>query len=516
MKRSKRTLIHRIFFIVVVAATLVTALPATLRAQLSINPISESVLDPQALLMPSSATFGRALNNVSFQTEALMTHGGYQFATWYHLGNSNEHVYLARRQLGSSNWEVMDTGGLLINGDGTHINSVAWNAHNVISMGISNDGVIHIAYDHHGHTLRYVTSSVNTATGSTWNNSIFNAERSSLNVGGPAINGITYPRFINQPDGNLLMAYRSGGSGNGMILIASYDSTSQSWSTPQSILSGSGTYTDRFGSSSTRNAYVNGFDYGPDGSLHVTFTWREKTGGANHDIGYMVSTDNGATWQNNAGQNVGSTVSYNSPGIHIATMDRSNTLINQQAQAVDLQGGVHTLMWHRRFDEPGFQWQSGDPGFFTNDAAYYHYYRDPVTGDWTRQQLPTEQNVGSRPKIAYDAEGNIYAVYTSPDTIPTSGITYYADGNLIIAGATKASGYSDWSILFEDTRLFSGEPLIDQDIFLNTGLLSILIQEASPSISGATSSNLYVLNFAVQAIPETTGASVLLALVGGF
>ena len=70
--------------------------PNVALAQLTL--LNDMVLDGNALLLPSNATYGRAINGVSFQTEPLLTYSGYQYATWYHNG-SDEDVYIGRRAL---------------------------------------------------------------------------------------------------------------------------------------------------------------------------------------------------------------------------------------------------------------------------------------------------------------------------------------------------------------------------------------------------------------------------------
>ena len=473
----------------------------TAHGQLETSLQYDMVLDANALLMPQSATYGRAINGVSFQTQPLLTANGYQYATWYHLGSSDEDVYLARRDLTGTTWEVLDTGLNFDNGDGS------WDAHNVISMGVSGDGSIHLSWDHHTNTLRYADTDAGVTTNpaaATWDSGILNAERSSLNLGGSSVYSVTYPRFITAPSGDLLMSYRTGGSGNGQMNIATYNDTTGLWNTPHEIIASTGTYTDALGSSTSRNAYMNGFSYDANGTIHMTWTWRESAGGANHGINYAYSDDGGSTWRNNDGTVIGTPgnpISIYSPGILIddgnsgngtlGDLDRRNTLMNQQTQAVDLDGRVHMIMWHA--DDAH---RDAVSGFTTAPAAYFHYFRDPTTGDWSRSELPTDRVVGSRPKIAYDSDGNVYAVYVSPGAGDGSGVLdYYADGDLIIAGATKASNYTDWSILQTDTRNFAGEPLLDEQRLLDDGVLSIFIQENDSANTGATGTPLHVLDF---------------------
>lgn len=462
----------------------------TVPAELTL--LNDMTLDSNALLMPSSATYGRAINGVSFQTVPVVTYNGYQYASWYHLGN-NEDVYLARRDLNGTTWEVMDTGENLSNGDGP-----AWDAHNVISMGISGDGRIHLSWDHHNDALRYMNTDagVTTTPGGVWNASIFGNERDSLNLGGPTIPDVTYPRFISDPlSGDLVMTYRSGISGNGDMNLSRYDASTGLWDTPHEIINGTNSifYDDDFGSSSNnRNAYLNGVDIDATGRIHTTWTWREQaTGSSNHDIDYAYSDDGGTTWYNNSGVLVGSTrqaIDLNSPGVAVVPLDRGNTLMNQQAQVVDEQGGVHAVMWHKKDEQPPVT------GFTTMPAAYFHYYRDPSTGSWSRTELPTTRDVGSRPDVAHDTDGNLYVAYVSPGEGDAGG--YYTNGDLIISAASRAAAYEDWQIVYMGDQLdFAGEPLFDRARLLGDEVLSVFLQENDASQLGVTGTPLHVFEF---------------------
>ncbi len=471
---------------------------ATVSGQPQLTPLHDMTLASDALLLPTSAWYGRSINGVSFQTDNIVTVDGYQYATWYRArGSSYEDLMLARRDLAGTTWEVFDSGKDLSNGDNN------WDAHNVSSIGISGDGRVHVAWDMHNNTLRTMDTATGVATSpvGTWNVGILNAERSSLNAGGSTITDVTYPRYITKPNGDMILTYRTGGSGNGNMNFATYDAGTGLWNAPHQIINGTNPiwYTDPVNSSDNRNAYLNGLSIGPDGDLHVTWTWREEaTGGSNHDICYAYSDDGGDTWRNNSGAvigTVGSPIDLNSPGIVVVAMDRTNTLMNQQAQAVDGDGRVHSVMWHKTDEAP----PQTSPPFTTAPAAYFHYFRDPDTGAWTRRDLPTSREVGSRPDMAYDQDDNLYVAYLSPGPGDgTAVLDYYTDGDLIIAGATKASGYTDWSILVTDTRDFASEPFIDQNRLLEDGILSVFVQENDDAVTGRTGTPLHVLEYTIQ------------------
>ncbi|MAT73339.1 MAG: hypothetical protein CMJ58_27965 [Planctomycetaceae bacterium] len=459
---------------------------------------ADMVLDAQALLMPRGSTYGPAINGVSYNSEALLTAGGYQYATWYHLGPDDEYIYLARRDLTGTAWEVMDTGQPFVNGDNS------WDAHNVVSMGVDGDGRIHLSYDHHNHYMNYRNTDAGAATGAAWNASLINPEANTLNTDVPnpppaPFDNVTYPRFATDPTtGNLLMTFRRGGSGNGDLFFSTYDVATDTWATPHEIINGTAgglLYDDPYGGASTnRNAYLNGIDVDGSGRIHLTWTWREAaTGSSNHDIMYVYSDDGGATWRNTAGSaigTVGNPVTMNSRGVRVVTMDRGNTLMNQQTQIVDGDGIIHAVMWHKTDEAPPVV------GFTAEPAAYYHYYRDD-RGSWTRTDLPQDLPVGSRPDMAADADGNLYVTYVAPGPTDGGGVTanYYTNGNLVVATASKATGWQDWQIVYVDPGDFVGEPQLDHARLAEGGVVSIFVQKNGDNASGPTGSPLHVFEW---------------------
>lgn len=505
----------------------------TVMAQRSISLAADMVLDDNALLMPSNTTFGRAINGRAHQSEPLVSFGGYQFTTWYRNGANNEQdIILARRDLATNTWDSFDTGYNFVNGDedgdGSTNQRGRWDSHNAIALGVSGDGRIHLTYDHHVDNLRYLTTrGTGTATlsNSEWRsrttdpaNRIFvpGGERDQFNAqGSDTITRVTYPRFAPTPSGDTVAVHRDGTSGNGDTLFTRYNSNSvtnsdgvinQRWSGTHTVIDGNaGTYSDAFNNttSNNRNAYLNGIDAGPDGTLHMTWTWRESPSDPNHDILYAYSEDGGDIWRNNNGQIVanratGQTINVNSP-VEVVNLDRTQSLINQQAQTVDGNGVIHALMWHRRDDDVNgeFDFVPGER-FNGSKSAYYHYHRDPITGEWLRNQLPTSERVGSRPKIGHDSNGDLYAVYTSRS-------------NLIVAGATREGDFEDWEILYEDERSFVSDPLLDQERLFNDGILSVFIQDNGPASDDATGTPLRVLEFNVNiaAVPEPSTLALI-------
>jgi len=479
------------------------------RAALQVTKISDTVVDTQARTIDGS--YGQAINGLSFQQEAVITHNGWQYVTYY---NANCHVCIARRELPSGSWEMVELTDYYTNTN---------DAHKVISMGICpNDGTIHLAFDHHGSTLNYRVSEPNVATNPatiTWEVSNFGSVRHYLEIG-ESYSSVTYPRFWQTPEGDLQFGYRIDGSGNGDWAMVDYDAATGLWSNTRKVISRTGTYYDSCsGTSYARNAYMNNLAYGPDGKLHATWCWREYAGGANHDIMYAYSEDGGYVWLNgeiganalkiftnndgaelqtlltlNFGPNEDNVVgratgdsgteeliTLDSQGVTVVDINSCYGLMNQHAQAVDPQGRIHTVMWHCTEETyEGYSYSRWGP---EGARRYFHYWRDSQ-GVWHRNELPGY--VGSRPKLFIRSNGDAFLIYQSRRgdiDLNDTGI-YFIYGDLTIQVATAATKWTDWQVVhIEESGPFLNEMLGDPYRFKQEEVLSVMVQE-SPSYSG--------------------------------
>ena len=474
----------------------------------SVLKIADTTVDPQARTL-DGGTYGYAINGLSFQQEALITYNGWQYVTYY---NGSGHVCVARRQLSSNGFEIGSGGAVLqsmfslswVSSEWAIVEltdytlSTTWDAHNVVTMGICpNDGTIHLSFDHHGDTLNYRVSDPGVVTNPEsieWDASLFNSLQNYL-VSGQTIYNVTYPRFWQTPSGDIQMGYRVGGSGDGQWYMADYDGTTGLWDSPRQVTSNSGSYSDSIGSSSSRNAYINPLGYAPDGVLHATWTWRESAGGANHDIMYAYSDDGGITWYNNAGQviadtSVGGVITQASPQVTVVTLDRAYGTMNQQSQAIDSQGRVHTVMFHCDLMVSN-TWGT------VGDRRYYHYWRDSQ-GNWIQNALSFDSGdvssyVGSRPKLLIRENGDAFVIYQSWQSVNlNSTALYISEGDLVIQAATAANQWDDWQIVHVESGAFLSEAIVDVSRF-QQGILSVVMQE-SPSWTGQSTA-IRVLDF---------------------
>lgn len=446
-----------------IAVMLLAVMSLPVCADFDVVKIGDSVVDAEALTIKGG--FGQCINGLSFQQDAVVTHGGYQYVGYY---DGKRRVCLARRKLPGGDWKSIRF---------TDYDFKSNDAHNIISVGICpKDATIHIAFDHHGHALHYRGSRKGAAGDSAapWEASLFGPVASELEEGKPV--SITYPRFFQTPDGGLQFCYRQGGSGNGDRMLVDYDSRTGKWTGTRQIDSRKGLFRDTMGESRSRCSYPNGYDYGPDGKLHTTWVWRESSQGSNHDLMYAYSADRGVTWLNNAGQVLSAPAGVNSPGITVVKISRLHGLMNTHGQAVDSHGRVHVVMWHCTDEtlraagsKPGeHRW--GPP----QARRYHHYWRDR-DGRWHHRQMPWQ--AGNRPKIFMDSSDKAYMIFGT--SLRDAGLAdghLHAEGALVIAAATSASKWRDWKIVHRESGPFVNEMLGDVYRWKRDGILSVMVQ----------------------------------------
>jgi rhamnogalacturonyl hydrolase YesR len=204
------------------------------------------------------------VNVVAGLQNALVTEKGVQYAAFY---AADATLVLARREVGSDAWTTVRTG----------LRGTVADAHATAAIAVDGDGVLHVAWDHHGGPLNYRRG---TAPG-------------ALTLGpAEAMTGrhedrVTYPSFLRLPDGGLLFLYRDGASGRGDLVLHRYDVGTRRWSPVQArLVDGEG----------KRSPYASAV-LDRQGVLHLAWVWRDSPDVAtNHDLCYARSKDGGVTW----------------------------------------------------------------------------------------------------------------------------------------------------------------------------------------------------------------------------
>src|SRR5262249_49125040 len=155
---------------------------------------------------PTNDDNGRAntdINSVAIKVNSLVTIGNYQFTSYY---DANGKIIVGRRTIGADTWSLLRTQFTAddINDD-----------HDVSSIGIDGDGILHMSWGMHDNNFLYTHS-----TASVLNNNPMSLIGASVgnsaavnNMTGLYNTSVTYPVFYNLPDGDLLFQYRNGVSG---------------------------------------------------------------------------------------------------------------------------------------------------------------------------------------------------------------------------------------------------------------------------------------------------------------
>jgi hypothetical protein len=257
---------------------------------------------------------GNSVNTAVFRKNSLVSFGDTQFIAFY---NPAGFVELGKRHLGETKWLLRQT---------LYKGNVA-DAHNIISVMVDGEGYLHMAWDHHNNPLHYVKSVRPRSLELT----------SPLPMTGKNEQKVSYPEFYRTREGNLLFFYRDGGSGNGNLLINSYNTKNQQWTTLQTnLIDGEG----------QRNAYWQAF-LDESGTLHLSWVWRESPDVAsNHDLCYARSKDGGATWEKSTGERYTLPITQATAEMAMAIPQKSE-LINQTSMCADAQGHPYIATYWR-------------------------------------------------------------------------------------------------------------------------------------------------------------------------
>lgn len=331
----------------------------------------------------------------NFGPGALLTHRGWQYAAYW---DDAKQVSVARRELPGGEWEIVSLPDYqrtdnVDRGKGGVISRGFGDGHEKVAMGISDDGIIHLSFDHHLSTLRYRHSKpgvANRPESIKWDAAVFGpvhdrlsmvfSEQSKRSVDraarsaaaiAPKIESVTYPSFVSYGDSMLLYLRLGGGSGSadshlfryrgGRWLIQTESDSkfiAKEWS----------------GGDKTVNAYPFGFVV-HNNEYHMTWCWRDTpVPSTSHDLCYAFSTDHGRTWRNNDGKVIGvrgrQFITADSPGVRVLDIAPGKKYQNGGSMAMDSAGRVHVLIRDR-------------------DGAANYVTRDPKTKTWSQRSAPS-------------------------------------------------------------------------------------------------------------------------------
>lgn len=232
------------------------------------------------------------------------------------------------------------------------------------------------------------------------------------------------------------------------------------------------------------NPYIHGLDASPDGrTLHATWVYRDfvayegwddpldtkhkmqagpNSAANNHDICHAWSSDGGTVWCARAGAEGGSEVVIadlrrdesilpTAPGIIAVAIPKGSGLTNQEAQAIDIDGGVHVLNRDHRDADGVLRWR--------------HYYLAPGDRDtWVARAVPHVDGAcgGSRGRLAVGRDGDLFFV-----------LPHHADPVLTILRASRAARYADYELVWRAEGFPPTDPLVDKARLSYDNVLSV-------------------------------------------
>ena len=371
---------------------------------------------------------GDGVNTAIFRVGAIETAGEHQFVTYY---APDGRVVVGHRKAGQAQWDLAVQ----------NFYGRVSDAHNVVVLGVSSDGIVHLAYDHHGDALNYRVS------GKPFDNRSFGERRAMT---GRHEDHVTYPQFMRSPEGTLYFFYRDGKSGNGSLCLNRYDVATQSWKALQHpLIDGE----DKCNPYSWRPAM------GADGSIHIAWCWRDTPdAGTNHDLCYAKSNDGGHTWFRSDGSPQPLPITQENAEVVLAIPKGSN-LINQCSAAADGTGHPHLAEYMN--DE------TGTPQYFDVWFDGAKWRKSQVSHRTSKFSLSGGGSLAipiSRPEIAMGRSGTVSLITRDVDL--GGGIRFYQ----------ATAPYEQWKAVdITDENLGNWEPSYDLTALRDTGVLNLFV-----------------------------------------
>ena len=144
-----------------------------------------------------------SINAVKFRHASLATYKDTQFIAYY---DANKKVVVGNRKLGEDKWELKTT----------ELTGKTEDAHRAISIAVDGEGILHMSWDQR--TL-YGRNGINYVV----SKEPLSLELIAAKTDGKTENSVTYPEFYNMPNGDLLLTFRYGKSGDGKQVLKRYD-----------------------------------------------------------------------------------------------------------------------------------------------------------------------------------------------------------------------------------------------------------------------------------------------------
>ena len=371
-----------------------------------------------------------SVNTTVFRQGSLVSNDSLQYISYY---DPEGFVVVGKRKIGTTEWKT----------NRTPFQGNVKDAHNIISIGLDGNGILHMAFDHHGSPLHYTRS----------------IEPSSLlleplqRMNGINEENVTYPEFHSSPDGNLFFVYRSGASGNGNMVMKRYNHAEQNWETIQENL---------IDGEDQRNAYWQMF-IDPQGIIHLSWVWRESwLVETNHDLNYARSKDGGKSWEKSDGSRYTLPITIESAEI-AWEIPQNSELINQTSMTADSEGHPYIATYwrdngsevpqYRLVWNDGKEWQMSQVG---NRSMPFS-----LSGGGTKM-IPI-----SRPRVVSDGK-MAYYIFRDEEK-----------GSKVSIASTRDLKSGEWTVSdYTDFPVDAWEPSHDSDLWNNKKILNVFVQRS--------------------------------------
>ncbi len=400
-------------------------------------PACQSTIDPGPRHRYVPVAPGYAASSVNatiFRKNSISTWKNRQVIAFY---DPTGKVMLGSRELPDSVWDVQST----------PYHGNVRDAHNGISIMHDGKGYLHMAWDHHGDSLKYCRS---IAPG-------------SLQLGAPeqmtgTLEGeVTYTEFYGMPGGDLLFLYRDGSSGKGNLVVNRYLAGESKWQRLHDVLiDGEG----------QRNAYWQAC-VSRTGNVHLSWTWREsRDASSNHDICYARTRDGGKSWENSLGDAYDLPITA-STAEYVMRIPQNSNLINQTSMAAGAGDRPYIATYFRAEGDSCTRYKVL---YRTADGWAVSTVSERV-GDFILGGPGTRSLPLSRPQLVYrDGEqgGCLYMIFRDQEC-----------GNRpCMAWAKTGGGELKWNIdILYDLPVGAWEPSFDTELWRRSGSLHIFLQD---------------------------------------
>ena len=257
-------------------------------------------------------------NGTSYIQDNIVTQNGFQFCCFV---NSNNKVVAGKRTLvDGSQWEFAEVSTFPVD--------IKQDNHYTLSMGIDEEGAIHIAGGMHCSPMRYVRSANPY--------DISNFVRFAHMVSDDDTETyVSYPQFVKKQDGGLLFFYRAGNNPYQYIVNTFVaQPNNHHWARLSSNLIS--------GDNETGYPYINHIARDKLGRIHVSGCWRTTE---NKDIFYMYNDDNGSPtcWKKTDGSAYSLPVTMDNCETIQTISNTDNGLLNQNGMSCDNENNPHIV-----------------------------------------------------------------------------------------------------------------------------------------------------------------------------